>query len=217
MNLAEEAHHIFFPGKREDREITLKYSGKYKGYNASVRHTNKKIVFGLSKEWKEVDEDIQLGLLHLLYLRMYKLRGKSIQLDLYNSFMKRVGTYVVPEKQDAGLLERFHLINEEYLSGLLEPPNLVWGGENVRVLGHYDYGTNTITLSEVMRHAGELLNYVIYHEMLHMKFRLEFKGMRAIHHSREFREWERKFKLENAEKKLNEYLRKKRWKRFLGF
>ena len=38
-----------------------------------------------------------------------------------------------------------------------------------------------------------LVEYVVYHEMLHIKFPVERRGQRRIVHSREFRDAEKKF------------------------
>ncbi|MFH1650201.1 MAG: SprT-like domain-containing protein [Candidatus Woesearchaeota archaeon] len=217
MSLADKALEKFFPEQVGTKKVSLVYSGRFRGYNANVRHSRDVLSFALAKAWKEVDEEIQMGLIHHLLLKALHKKGQSVNIELYNSFIRSVGKYIQAEEQDENLLALFHKINDEYFEGLLDAPNLIWGGRAFRILGHYDYGTNAITISEVMRDGGLLLEYVLYHEMLHMKFRYELKGARAVHHSKTFRVWEKRFKLERAEDKLKSYLMSKKWRERIGF
>jgi hypothetical protein len=62
----------------------------------------------------------------------------------------------------------------------------------------------------VLKKDPVLLDYVMYHEMLHKKFKYRNTGRRTIHHSRQFREEEKKFKEPNVEKRLKDFLKKER-------
>jgi len=93
--------------------------------------------------------------------------------------------------------EIFRALNERFFQGQLPPCRLGWSYQNSRrLLGHYDSGHGTIIISrkldapEVPRY---LVEYVVYHEMLHIRFPVERRGHRRVVHSREFREAERKF------------------------
>ncbi|HTS69211.1 MAG TPA: SprT-like domain-containing protein [Terriglobia bacterium] len=93
--------------------------------------------------------------------------------------------------------EIFQALNERFFQGQLPPCRLGWSHQNSRrLLGHYDSGHGTIIISrkldapEVPRY---LVEYVVYHEMLHIRFPVERRGHRRVVHSREFREAERKF------------------------
>ena len=104
-------------------------------------------------------------------------------------------------------------MNSEYLNGLILKPNLEWGGKNFRTLGTYDYNTDTIRISNLLKKDPFLLDYVMYHEMLHKKFKYKKTGKRTIHHSREFREWEKRYKDPEIEDKLNKFLRNEKFKK----
>jgi hypothetical protein len=95
------------------------------------------------------------------------------------------------------LEEIFHGLNQRFFQGRLDPPRLGWSHKNSRrILGHYDSGHATIIISRkldspsVPRH---LVEYVVYHEMLHIRFPVERRGQRRVVHSREFREAEKRF------------------------
>jgi len=95
------------------------------------------------------------------------------------------------------LEEIFHGLNHRFFHGQIPPSRLGWSHKNSRrILGHYDSGHGTIIVSrkldspEVPRY---LVEYVVYHEMLHIRFPVERRGQRRVVHSREFREAEKKF------------------------
>ena len=94
-----------------------------------------------------------------------------------------------------GCLEvSFNRVNETFFNGMLDIPNLQWGSGSTTKLGSYEYGSDTITISTIFTDTKrELLDYVMYHEMLHKKFKFESKNGRTLHHSPEFKRMEAKF------------------------
>jgi hypothetical protein len=95
------------------------------------------------------------------------------------------------------LEEIFHDLNRRIFHGQIPPTRLGWSQKNSRrILGHYDSGHNTITVSRSLDSPSVpryLVEYVVYHEMLHIKFPVERRGQRRVLHSREFRAAEKKF------------------------
>jgi len=60
-----------------------------------------------------------------------------------------------------------------------------------------------------MHGAGELLDFVMYHEMLHKKHKFSISGVKSRYHTKEFKEDEKKFgDVKLIEKKLTIFLRK---------
>ena len=95
------------------------------------------------------------------------------------------------------LEEIFEELNRRHFHGLLARPSLSWSPRPSRtVLGHYDPSHNAIILSrlldslEVPRLAAE---YVLFHEMLHLRFPVEHHGARRSVHTKGLREAERAF------------------------
>ena len=77
---------------------------------------------------------------------------------------------------------------------MLDKPNLQWGNNSTSKLGSYEYGSDTITISAIFKDANQqLLDYVMYHEMLHKKFKFQNRNERNIHHSNDFKKMEAKF------------------------
>lgn len=102
-----------------------------------------------------------------------------------------------PQGRCHDLEEIFQTLNRRFFQGLLPPPRLGWSLKRSRtVLGHYDSAHATIIVSRVMDRASVpryLVEYLVYHEMLHMRYPAERQGHRRVLHSREFREAEKEF------------------------
>lgn len=95
------------------------------------------------------------------------------------------------------LEEMFEKLNQRYFHGLMARPALAWTRKPTRtLLGRYDATHNAILLSrrldspEVPRLAVE---YVLYHEMLHLRFPVEHQNGRRRIHTPEFKAAEKEF------------------------
>lgn len=216
MNIAEKAFKELFPDKTINN-IKVTYSNKFKAYNANVKYNVRQTVFSLSAVWKEVSEEIQIGLIQGLLLKIFKEKKRTLNIDLYNQFLKNLPKYSVPKRINPFLKESFDRMNKKYFYDFMDTPNLVWGRESFHKLGSYEYVTDTITISTVLKDELELLNYVIYHEMLHKKLKFTSKNGRNYHHTTEFRKEEKKFEDPKADRKLTVFLRKKRFRKAFRF
>lgn len=207
MNLPERAFDDLMD-RIPPLDLSVSYSGRFKGYNANLKYTNKRMIFNLSSSWKRIDEDIQIGLLQHLIAKVYRTKKKTYSMDLYENFLKNVHIAVPKNRQEPELKRIFDRLNEQFFSGLLEECNLVWGHNSIRTFGSYEYGTDTITMNTALRDHPDLLSYVVFHEMLHK--RLKFKGRR--HHTKEFRILERSYPGSDIlEKKLSALSKKLRF------
>ncbi len=218
MNLVEQAFKELFPERNLDgREFKVKYTDRFKPYNANVRYSRNSFYFNLSRKWRGISREIQIGLIQGLMLKIFKENKKTTNIDLYNSFMKNIHISVPKVNTDPVLEESFERVNEAYFFGLIEKPNLVWHN-SMRRLGSYEYGSDTISISEVLLSGKELLDYVMYHEMLHKKHKFNEKNGRTCHHTNEFKQLEKIF--ENSaemEERIKSLVRKKRMKRLGWF
>jgi predicted metal-dependent hydrolase len=88
-------------------------------------------------------------------------------------------------------------LNQRFFHCQIPASRLGWSHQNARrILGHYDSGHGTIMISRKLDSPAVpryLVEYVVYHEMLHIRFPVERRGQRRVVHSREFREAEKKF------------------------
>lgn len=193
-SLIKEAYQQLYPEKELKYNFSLKYSRKFKPYNANVKLYGNNLLFNLSREWKKISKEIQIGLIQELLGKILKNRQKTINMELYNLFMKNVHLAVPKTKTDEILEASFDRVNEAYFNGMLDKPNLQWGNASISKLGSYEYGSDAITISSVFKNEGqEFLDYVMYHEMLHKKFKFQNRNGRNLHHSNEFKAMEAKF------------------------
>lgn len=93
--------------------------------------------------------------------------------------------------------EVFESVNARFFHGLLGRPLLTWSEHSARrLLGHYDAAHNTIMVSRVFDRASTprfAIEYLMYHEMLHLKHPVKVKAGRRCIHSRAFQQEERLF------------------------
>jgi len=101
----------------------------------------------------------------------------------------------------------FSELNARYFNSQLEVERIGWGlRAGRRRLGHYDPAHQTITISPVLDSDAVprfVLEYVVYHEMLHVLFDDDVSGGRGRHHSSDFRMAERGFPMH---RRAREYL-----------
>ena len=144
--------------------------------------------------------------------RLESLKKNTRSMDLYDIFMKKLHLVAPKIDSDPVLLSSFDRVNAAYFDGLLDLTNLRWGSDSYRKLGSYAYASDTITLSRLLEEDYELLDYVMYHEMLHKKHKFVRNKTRSHHHTAAFRKDERKFlNWERCEERLSRLGRKKRW------
>ena len=95
------------------------------------------------------------------------------------------------------LEEIFDDLNRRFFHGLLGRPQLTWSQNHARSsLGHYDPAHNAIVISRVFDHPRVpryAVEYILFHEMLHLKHPVKLRGSRRCVHSREFLAEEKSF------------------------
>jgi hypothetical protein len=102
-----------------------------------------------------------------------------------------------PQGQRHNLSEVFDRLNREHFDGLMGQPQLGWSrGRSRNLLGHFDPAHNAIIISRILDEPSVpplALEYVMFHEMLHLQHPVDHRGTRRRVHTREFREAEKKF------------------------
>ena len=95
------------------------------------------------------------------------------------------------------LEEIFEDLNRRFFFGLMARPQLTWSNVlSRRRLGHYDPAHNAIVISKVFDHPRVpryAVEYLLYHEMLHLKPPVKLRGSRRCVHGREFQAEEKLF------------------------
>jgi SprT-like family protein len=104
------------------------------------------------------------------------------------------------------LYELFEELNFRYFHGLMARPVLGWSPYASRtMLGHYDPSHNAIVLSRVLDKKDTprlAVEYVLFHEMLHLRYPADHSGLRRRVHTRAFKEAEKQFECLSEAKRL---------------
>ena len=91
----------------------------------------------------------------------------------------------------------FTRVNRRYFNGTLHRPSLSWSARRTkRILGHHDAVHDAIIISRSLDQADVpefLVEYVLYHEMLHIKHRPRIVDGRRLFHTTAFRADEQRF------------------------
>ena len=161
---------------------------------------------------EDAPETVLIALAHILIAKLRRKTVPSPQLRHYREYLSR--TEVARQLQSirrlrgrklmgpaAGchydLTKIFDELNARYFFGLMAAPELGWSLRSSRsTLGHYDWSLNTIVLSRVLDNNAIpqlAVDYVMFHEMLHMRYRVEYRGTRRCIHTAEFKQAEREF------------------------
>jgi len=211
--IPKDAFSDFFPEKDiESYQFSMEYTAKFKPYNANVKRRGNSIMFSFSHKWKDISREIQIGLCQELYAKLFKVKKKSNNMDMYAHFMRSIHIAAPKIHSDPVLKESFERINDRFFAGMLDITNLKWGTDSTSKLGQYEYGSDMITISTIFQEGPvELLDYVMYHEMLHKKLKFHIRNGRSYHHPPEFKRQEALFpNSEQLEKELGRFARSKR-------
>jgi hypothetical protein len=102
----------------------------------------------------------------------------------------------------------FQRVNRQYFRNQLAPPRLVWGQRlSRRKLGHYQPATDTVQVSRTLDNPdvpGFVVDFIIYHELLHKHYGTQVSGGRRYSHTPDFKQAERRFtRFNEAQEFLN--------------
>ncbi|HEX4228321.1 MAG TPA: SprT-like domain-containing protein [Bryobacteraceae bacterium] len=205
--------------------ITVRFR-RYANANARIRLNAGELSVYISDLLEGAPAPIQEALASILISKLFRKRPEPATLARYRRYLNRSDMRRVLHlvKQERGrklfrepkgkvydLTELFEELNWKYFHGLLGQPRLGWSLRPSRTtLGHFDPSHNAIVLSRLLDSvkAPEIVvKYVMFHEMLHLKFPTEHRGYRRCVHTKDFKEAERVFDgYEEAKKALNRFV-----------
>lgn len=135
-----------------------------------------------------------------IYNRRYRLylNRKDMRRQMHLVRQIRGRKYISgPRGEHYDLDEIFENLNTEHFGGMLGRPQMGWSRRLSRsMLGHFDPSHNAIIISRIFDRAEAprlALEYVVYHEMLHLRYPVDHNGTRRRVHTREFRQAEKQF------------------------
>ncbi len=214
MNLIEESFRRLFPDKGFFYQADLEYNRRLSSFNANIRKKHNSLSIRLNLQWKDIDDEIKIGLIQHLLQKVFKERNDTPNIELYNNFIKNIHLLTTKTEAEPTLENSFRRVNQRFFEGLLERPNLHWGQTAFRKLASYNFHDDSITVSAVFRSASpEILDYLMHHELLHKHLTFRHRRGRSSFHTREFKEAERQFpERERLEQEIQALIRGSRKK-----
>ena len=180
--------------------------------NNTIRLREGKLFVRISDLLEGAPESILRALAHILLAKLYR---KPIEREHSTRYRRYISSHDITQKahlmrQRRGrkridtpkgrvydLEEIFEKLNTRYFHGLLARPQMTWSQSHARnMLGHYDPAHNAIVVSKVFdqpRVPVFAVEYIVYHEMLHLKYPVKLRGSRRCVHSAEFQAEEKLF------------------------
>jgi hypothetical protein len=185
---------------------------RFTSLNTTIRLREGQIHVSLSDLLEGAPEPVLRAIAHILLAKLYRKPLDGAHTARYRRFTSSESVIRQTElvRQTRGrknrigpigeyynLEEVFDCLNRRFFFGLLGRPELTWSGAVAkRSLGHYDPAHNTIVVSKVFDRRNTpryAIEYLLYHEMLHLKHPVKVKGGRRCVHPRAFQAEERLF------------------------
>ena len=192
-------------------ELTVEFFA-FANVNNTIRLRKGKLLVRLSDLLAGAPEPVLRSIAHILLAKMYRKpieRSHSTRYRRYVSGHDIVArAHLVRQMRGRKRIDSargrvydleviFDDLNRRFFYGLLARPQMTWSREAARNhLGHYDPAHNAIVVSRVFDHPRVprcAVEYIVYHEMLHLKHPVKLRGSRRCVHSAEFQAEERLF------------------------
>jgi hypothetical protein len=192
-------------------EIKIEFFA-FANVNNTIRLREGRLLVRLSDLLEGAPDTVLRAIAHILLAKMYRKpidRAHSARYRKYVASHDIVRkAHLVRQMRGRKLLNSaqgrfydldvvFEDLNTRFFHGLLARPRMSWSQSTTRrILGHYDPAHNAIIISRVFDHFAVpryAVEYIVYHEMLHLKHPVRLRGSRRCVHSAEFQAEERLF------------------------
>jgi SprT-like family protein len=180
--------------------------------NNTIRLREGRLLVRISDLLEGAPETVLESIAHILLAKIYRKPVERLHNTRYRRYVSshemankshlvrqvRGRKLVGPAKGHVYDLDAiFDDLNLRFFHGLLGRPQMTWSRDHARnALGHYDPAHNTIVVSRVFddrRVPRYAVEYIVYHEMLHLKYPVKLRGSRRCVHPPEFQAEENLF------------------------
>src|SRR5215510_12539217 len=197
--------------REEPPEIHVSFY-PFAGLNHTIRIRKQRIYVRVSDILRDAPPSVHRALAFILVSKLFNKRVGVEHQNLYRQYAYQ------PQVQRASELARqsrgrkiltgavgrthnldklFAKLNRRYFNNELPMPALSWSARRTkRILGHHDYAHDAIVISRSLDSAEVpefFVEFVLYHEMLHMKHQPRTVNGRRVYHTPAFRADERRF------------------------
>src|SRR6266849_4500889 len=201
----------------------------YAGSHHTIRLRAGRVHVRLSDLFQTAPPEVIRALAFLLVARLLSRKAPRDQERLYRAFAfspqllrasdlarRQRGRKVISSAHGKvyDLEKIFARLNRRYFDGEMEKPVLTWSQRRARsILGHHDAAHDTITISKTLdsREVPEwFVEYILFHEMLHIKHPARIVNGRRYYHTTAFRAEEQSFpRYQHAQEWLDHVVRKR--------
>jgi hypothetical protein len=197
----------------------------FAGLTHTARFRNNRLLIRVSDLLENAPVDVLQALALILLAKVYRRTVHGAHHDIYRRFILggdmqerarqarrirgRGPRQAAPKGKWRNLDEIFDRLNASYFEGRLTRPRLAWSStRSRRILGRYDAAHQTVFISLLFDSPSIpdlVLDYVLYHELLHIQHPSRARNCRLVAHTPEFRAAERRF---HGFQKATEWIRK---------
>lgn len=198
-------------GSRPVPEIEVRFY-PYAGLHHTIRVRSGRVYVRLSDICRDAPQGVLRAIAFMLVAKLLSKRVPEVHERVYRDYAcspqvlrasdiarRRRGRKIISSARGRvyDLEKLFDRLNRLYFNGELEKPTLTWSQRRTRrILGHHDSVHDTIVISKTLdgRDVPEwFVEYILYHEMLHIKHPARIIDGRRYYHTNSFRADERRF------------------------
>jgi hypothetical protein len=188
--------------------------------NNTIRLREGNLLVRLSDLLEGAPDPVLRAIAHILIAKMYRKRIEAAHASRYRKYILssavRTKAHLIRQlrgrkrlasargtQYDLDLI--FESLNLRFFGGMQARPKMSWSQKRARnLLGHYDPAHNAIIVSRIFDHPNVpryAVEYIVYHEMLHLRHPVKLNGSRRCVHSAAFHAEEKLFpELEQAQR-----------------
>ena len=202
----------------------------YAGLRHTIRVRSGQVYVRLSDLIKDCPPEVMRSLAFVLVARLLGKKVPVVHERVYRDYTltpnvmrssdiarRHRGRKMISSAQGVNydLDKMFSKLNRRYFDSSLEKPTLTWSQRKTRsILGHHDRVYETITISKSLDSSQVpdwFVEFILYHEMLHIKHSARMINGRRYYHTAAFRQDERRFaRYEDSQRWLEQVARQRR-------
>jgi predicted metal-dependent hydrolase len=184
----------------------------YIGINHTIRVRDGVVFVRIAEICRAMPLTAQKALAFILVAKLLRKKVPLEAREIYSNFIKRqeIRALATENKRARGrkilssangdfynLDEIFARLNRDYFQNKLPKPVLSWSARKTyRILGHHDSTHETVIISKSLddkKVPPFVVEFVVFHEMLHIFHPTEHRNGRRFNHTPQFRRNERKY------------------------
>jgi hypothetical protein len=217
MSQAQDLSSLFvdafrhYARNRQNPEVEVKFY-PYAGLHHTIRLRSGRVYVRISDIFRTAPVDVHRALAFILVAKLLGKRTPDVHERIYREYSytpqilrasdiarRHRGRKKITSASGSmyDLNKMFDRLNRRFFEGRIEKPTLTWSLRRTRsILGHHDGVHETITISKTLD-APDIpdwfVEFILYHEMLHIKHPARLIRGRRYYHTQAFRAEEQRF------------------------